>query len=226
MIAKALKGTQVWPNFLQERVLQQCHRGSVIFQEGTPVGFIYLLRDGVVKIAVEDQAGSNHVISIVSGQETPCAILDKLSLVRSTHSYTCEALSSCQLYCIPWATFNWFMKQEFALAREGLFALSDEVELFLHKVRSERSFSGRQRLAQLLLRLHTIQTGQKGKAHAIGLDLSRQELASMIDMARETLTRLLSVLSKRGIIQITSDNIIIQKEDQLSMIATNKKIEN
>ena len=226
IIAKAIKTTKVWPNFLQERVLQQCHRGSMIFQEGTPVGFIYLLREGVVKISVEDQEGSNKVISIVSGQEASCEILDKLSLGRSTHSYTCEALSPCQLYCLPKATFNWLMKQEFELARGVLLTFSDDIEWFLNKIRSETSFSGRQRLAQLLLRLKKTPTGQKGKDNAMGLDLSRQELASLIGVTRETLTRLLGDLSKRGIIKVTSSQIFIKQQKQLSKIGANTQNEN
>ena len=204
-------------------MLQQYHRGSIIFQEGTPIGLIYLLRDGLVKLSVEGPEGKNKTISIVSAAESACEILDKRSLGHLVHSCTCEALSPCQLYCLPKATFIWLMKQEFGLTKEVILTLSEEVGLLLNKVKNETYFSGRQRLAQLLLRLNKIQAEQKGKHNSIFVDLSRQELASMIGMARETLTRLLSDLSKQGIIKITADNIFIQKEDQLAMLGTDMK---
>ena len=224
IIANALKDTPVWADFLKDKILQECPAGTTIFQEGTPVGFIYLLRAGVVKISVEDAEGPNRVVSIVSGHDASCTILNKQSLGRSTHSFTCEALSTCLVNCIPKATFNWLMKQEFRLAQEVLLALADDLDSLLNRVRSEAKFSGRQRLAQLLLHLKTIQPGQKQGDNVIGLDLSRQELASMIGVTRETFTRLLSDLSRRGIIKVTPDHIVIQKEKQLSMIAANAPI--
>lgn len=206
-------------------MLQQYHRGSIIFQEDAPIGFIYLLRDGLIKLSVEGPGGINKPLAIVSTAESACEILDKRSLSRSVHSCTCEALSPCQLYCLPKATFNWLMKQEFGLTQEVILTLSEEVDFLLNKVKNETHFSGRQRLAQLLLRLKKIQAGQKGKHSSIFMDLSRQELASMIGVARETLTRLLSDLSKQGIIKITADNIVIEREDQLAMYGTHNEFE-
>jgi len=226
MIFKAVKGTQSWPSFLQEKIIRRYHSGSMITQEGTPVGFIYLLRSGVVKISVENREGMRIVLWVVSSHGKPCDILDKSSLVRQSHSYTCEALSLCEIYCLPKATFNWLMQQEAGLAREVLLELSSEVEGFVNKIRSESGLGARHRLAEILLQLHSIQTENAEKTQPLILDLSRQELASLLNVARETLTRLLAEFSKRGIIKISGNRIIILKKAQLSMIGTHTENEN
>jgi CRP/FNR family transcriptional regulator len=44
---------------------------------------------------------------------------------------------------------------------------------------------------------------------------TQEELAQMIGSSRETVTRLLATLSRRQIIQITTDSILIRDRDAL-----------
>lgn len=219
-IGKALKTNKVWPDFLRERVLQEYQLGSTIFHQGNVVGFVFLLFEGFVKLSINDGLGGHQVLAVHSATQSPCMILDPLSLDRAVHSYTCESLSRCQLYCFPKPAFLWFMREEFNLAKVALSEVSQELEMFLEQVKRDVNTSGRERLARLLLNLFHLQGPPEGEMHKITLPLNRQELASMIGVTRETFSRLLRGLVQSGAIALSKDDlIIIRKPEQLSKIA-------
>lgn len=226
-IGQALHTNKVWPDFLRERVLQEYQLGSTIFHQGNVVGFVFLLFEGFVKLSINDGIGGHRVIAVHSATQSPCMILDPASLVQAVHSYTCEAVSACQLYCFPKPAFLWFMKEEFNLAKFALSEISQELEMFLDRAKRELNTSGRERLAHLLLSLLYIQGSPEGEMHTITLPLNRQELASMIGVTRETFSRLLRALTQSGAIALSEDDsIIIRKPAELSKIAGLSQISN
>ena len=226
-IGQALHTNKVWPDFLRERVLQEYELGSTIFHQGNVVGFVFMLFEGFVKLSINDGIGGHRVIAVHSATQSPCMILDPLSLDQAIHSYTCEALSDCRVYCLPKPAFLWFMREEFNLVKFALSEVSRELEMFLERAKREVNTSGRERLAHLLLSLLYIQGPPEGEMHTITLPLNRQELASMIGVTRETFSRLLRGLTQSGAIALSEDDmIIIRKLEQLSKIAGPSQIRN
>lgn len=219
-IGNALRTTNVWQDFLQERVLQQYKMGTTVFSEGTIVGFVFLLFDGLIKLSIKDGAGRSRVLAITSATQSPCTILDPLSLDRAIHSYTCETLSDCSVFCLPKPRFLWFMKEEYTLAQLAFTAISDELEKSLNRFKREVNHSGRERFAHLLISLLEIQVKSHGRKSKIIIPLRRQEFSSMIGVTRETFSRLLRGFTQSGIISLTEDGIVIRKPDQLEKIAS------
>jgi CRP/FNR family transcriptional regulator len=75
------------------------------------------------------------------------------------------------------------------------------------------------RLARLLLQW-CVESGVNG-SRAVRIDkwFTQEDIAQMIGSSRETVTRLLSTLSRRQIIQITRDCILIRNSVALNAIA-------
>ena len=75
------------------------------------------------------------------------------------------------------------------------------------------------RTAEVLVRLSREQ-GVKNEENTIDifLDLSRQELASLVGTTRETVTRTLSTLKKDKVIDFDGHKITILNEEQLEQL--------
>lgn len=50
-------------------------------------------------------------------------------------------------------------------------------------------------------------------------DFTQEEMGQMISFSRETVTRLLALLTRREIVQVTSDSIVIQDRPALQELA-------
>ena len=85
------------------------------------------------------------------------------------------------------------------------------------KTLSLGAFSARQRLAAHLLDAQKSESpfGQNG---SIGLNLSRQETADTLGMAKETLIRLLTKFNSEGLVTIEGTSIFVRNSCKLSEV--------
>lgn len=219
-IGKALSSSKILSDFQQERFLQQYQSGSTIFLQGNDVGLVFFLHKGVVKLSINESAGRNRVLEILSAKHSPCTILDPLSLDRDVHSYTCETLMPSKVFCLQKSRFLRFMSAEFDVNKLAFSAVSRDLDFFLDRLKREINSSGRERLAHLLLSLHDLSGEPGGKFPKITVSLNRQELSSMIGVTRETCSRLLGRFVRSGIISLKKDGIVILQAEQLAKIAS------
>lgn len=75
------------------------------------------------------------------------------------------------------------------------------------------------RLAQLLLEWCEESGGNNSRIVQIHKNFTQEEIGQMICSSRETVTRLLAMLSRRQIVQITADRIVIQDRPALQNLA-------
>ncbi|RMH06383.1 MAG: Crp/Fnr family transcriptional regulator [Nitrospirae bacterium] len=205
--------------FLADRYVHRYKARQVIFHEGNPVSFIHLLREGVAKLSVISREGVDRVLHLVSSDPVPCLLLDKLALNRPVHSVTCETLSPCTVYSIRKSTFHQLLTQEETLVQHILHLLSEEAEAYLAKFRDEHLRPAKERLIDILLRLADLY-GVRDASHPTEprFALSRQELASLIGVTRETIARLLTELRKSRYIELRENHIVILNKDGLQRL--------
>ena len=75
------------------------------------------------------------------------------------------------------------------------------------------------RLAQLLLEWCDDSRVDNSRIVQINKNFTQEEMGQMICSSRETVTRLLAMLSKRQIVQITADRIVVQDRTALKDLA-------
>jgi CRP/FNR family transcriptional regulator len=74
-------------------------------------------------------------------------------------------------------------------------------------------------LAQLLLEWCEESAVNNSRTVQINKNFTQEEMGQMISSSRETVTRLLAMLSKRQIVQINSDKIVIRDRPALQDLA-------
>lgn len=185
-------------------------RGKVLFAEGETARGVYMLRTGRATVSISSSEGRIVITRLVQAGD----VLGLNSVLRSSpYDATVTTLEPCRTEFIPRAQLIELIEKSHAGARAVLKILSHELTELTERTRSlVLPQTASARLARLLLEWSK-------KSVRIDRAFTHEEIAQMICSSRETVTRLLANLSRRQIIQITSDSILIGDEAALDKIA-------
>ena len=190
-------------------------RGRVLFTEGEPARGIYLLRSGRAIVSISSSEGKVVILRTAR----PGDVLGLSSaLSHSSYDTTIRTLEPCRTDFVPRAELLKLMQHSHAGTQAVLKILSRELTQVTDRTRSlllPQTASAR--LAKLLLDWSKEANAQD--AARIDKVFTHEEIAQMICATRETVTRLLAGFSRSGVIQITSDSILILDREALKKIS-------
>ena len=176
-------------------------RGIILFAEGDPAQGIYVLKRGCASVSVCSGEGRVVILRLAH----PGEVLGlNCVLCNSCHDTTVKTLAPCYIDFMSRPELMDFIERNQGGANALLMLMSRELSELTERTRSlllPQTASAR--LAKLLL--------ECGRESArIEKVFTQEEIAQMIGSSRETVTRLLTALRKRNIIQITSDSVVIR----------------
>ena len=192
-------------------------RGTVLFAEGERPTGVHILRSGRATVSISSSEG--RVVMLRLAQ--PGDVLGLNSILQDLpYDTTVRTLEPCRTDFIARADLLDFIQQNEAGARAVLMVLSRELGELTERAKSlllPQTVTGR--LARLLL-----EWGKTNGAAAAGTErvdrvFTHEEMAQMICSSRETVTRLLTNFSKRTVIRITPDSILICDRPALEKMA-------
>ena len=183
-------------------------RGKVLFVEGEPVRGIYLLRTGKASISISSSEGRVVILRLAK----PGDVLG-LNSVLNNKSYetTVRTLAPCRTVFISSAELNELIKRSESGARTIMKLLSQELTQLTDRARLlllPQTVRGR--LARLLLEWCKTPHGTNLPVARIDKVFTQEEIAQMICSSRETVARLMAALSRRQVIEVSSDSILVR----------------
>lgn len=192
-------------------------QGKVLFAEGEPARGIYILRTGRATSSISSHDGRVVILRIAVVGD----VLGLNSVLRnSSYNTTMKTIEPC---CTDFISREDFLKLVDGSKRatcavlnilsQELTQLEDRTTSFL------LSKTAVARLAQLLLEWCEESRVNNSRAVQINKSFTQEEIGQMISSSRETVTRLLAMLSKRQIVKIKSDKIVIQDRPALQDLA-------
>jgi CRP/FNR family transcriptional regulator len=188
-------------------------RGAVIFLEGDPGEGFHYVKSGKVKIVKATDDGREHIIKLLSPGDLFAEVLLFNNLPYPATSIAVD--DSC-IGTIKNSDLERLILNNTMLALQLIKALSQRLLYAQQKIKNLALSDVLARTAETLLRLgqeHGV-TGPGGEI-TIMLDMSRQDLASLVGTTRETVTRTLSSLKKEKIVDFDGQKLIILKPDKL-----------
>jgi CRP-like cAMP-binding protein len=195
---------------------QEFKRGQIIFSEGDEgVGF-YVVVTGTVKIYKLSPDGKEQILHIFE-QGEPFAEAAVFSGVPfPAHAL---ALAVSRVFFFPRDSFIEVIKSHPALAMNMMAALSMRLKKFAYMIEALSLKEVPGRLASHLLYLFE----EQDEAEEIDLKISKTHLASLLGTIPETLSRILSKMSKQGLISYKGSKIQIHDYDALADLAEGDK---
>lgn len=198
----------------QRRVL---HEGNYLFQQGEENRQIYAVRSGSVKTFTHTVDGDTQVM----GFHLPGEIVGLDGLDEAVHHCSAQALETTSVCELPLSDFEDICTQIPSLQRQLLKLVSREISqdhkmlMLLAKKNSE------QRLATFLLSL-------SGRFHMRGLSedsfllsMRRQDIASYLGLAVETVSRILSKFDEMKVLNVERKSIEILDREKLFALSEN-----
>lgn len=183
-----------------------------IFRQEQAIGGIYLLEQGKVKMSRTEYCGSGIVIEIAE----PVRILGITSVLSGLPAtVTATTLTTCCAISLDTRLFLTLLEQEPGLTKSLLRLISEYSCEQVIRHAWLGTASSRRRLASLLLRYISSRSPHSNGKIKIQIPLKRVDIAGLLAVRPEHLSRLLSELAKRGVIEQERGWIIVTNLEKL-----------
>ena len=187
-------------------------RGALLFVEEEQPRGVFILCSGRVKLTTSSSEGKKLILKIVEPGEVlglSSAILGK------EYEVSAETIEPCQVNFIKRSDFLQFLNEHTEACFHTAEQLSAKYQMAQREIRSlGLSASTGEKLAKLLLDWCETGTAINGSIR-LKVVLTHEEIAQMLGTTRETITRLLSDLRKKKIIDIKGSTVMVTDRDQL-----------
>ncbi|MBD0726178.1 Crp/Fnr family transcriptional regulator [Flavobacterium sp. L1I52] len=189
-------------------------KGEVIFEEGENVNGIFCVKDGVCKLTKLSQNGKDHIVKLVTKGE----LLGQRSMISEEPvNLSAVALEDMQVCFIPKSEIMGFFDKNNQFSMNVMRTICGDLKEADSQMVNMAQKTVKERLAETLLYLQD--TFGKNEDDSLKIQLSRDELASMIGTATESCIRLLSDFNKLGLIELKGKKIILKDIPKLKKMS-------
>ncbi len=168
------------------------NKGDLIFENGEPADYLYIVQDGTVKLHSDSPSGKALIFEI----STLGGTLNGSAMSTKAYFMSARALTDVTVLRISRQEFFGFVAKYPNVAMELVHLLSSRLKIEYERMVAIQRDEVDRRVCQSLLALAS-RFGPK-------LSLKREELAEYAGITRETTIRVLSRLKKAGIISCSS----------------------
>lgn len=185
-----------------------------LFRAGDPAKYLYVVREGQVKLTRTDIDGREHLLNLVG----PGYFLGFDTIGNPAYSYSAETLTPTVFCRIKHDDIVWLLAEAPQVSLNILLAVNEQLAQARNLIHVLGQKTAVEKVAALLLNLYSSETGGKsGKATA--LHLSRQEMAEILGLTVETVSRIMATLRRKGIIDAPRGRIVISARARLQTLA-------
>jgi CRP/FNR family transcriptional regulator, cyclic AMP receptor protein len=187
-------------------------RGEFIYMPGDPADFVYILRQGRVKLSVLSETGKEIAIDIIQ----PGEIFGEFALVdESPRSNMTQALDDILVWVLSKHDFTQLLASQPKLALSYIRLVGDRRRRMEKKLSDITSKAVSARVCELLHELSTSAVEVETAASDYLVPLTHHDVASLIGAARQTTTTVLNDLERRAIIELGRGWIRVKRLKEL-----------
>lgn len=185
---------------------------AILFRQGDPGAHLYLLNQGLLKLTVSDRSGREQILGLV----TPGMMLGFDSLADEKHTYFAETVTPASVCVLRHKDMLRVLEQNPHVAMRAVAVLNRELADAQRLIRLLGQKSAAEKIASLLLILAEAAYGPGAKP---SLPLMRQEIAEILGLAVETVSRVFTNFREADLIQATRNSVCILDMTRLRAIA-------
>ena len=194
------------------KITNKYKKGQTLFVQGTHPFGLYCISTGNIKLTKTGVDGKETIVRIVNAGD----ILGHRSLFTDEDfGKTATAMEDTEVCFIDKKYILSLMEKNPSVALNIINKLSRDMGNAENKLTSLHQKNVRERLAELLLSLKATHGVKEKDRWRLDLKLTREEMATMIGTANETLIRFMTEFKDAGIIEQEGKVIFIKDEDEL-----------
>lgn len=208
---------------LEESLLEQVslhkhcdvyRKGDTIFREGNRPQGLFAVYSGKVKVYKTNERGKDQILRLTKAGD---ALGYRALISGEQYMATAEALEDSRVCFIPKATFDNLLQTSDKLFSRIIKVLAEDLKVAETQVAAMATKTVRERTAEALI----IINNYYGVAPdgSLAVTMSREDLASMVGTATESLIRMLSEFKTEGLIDLKDKKILIKDLKKLEKAA-------
>jgi CRP-like cAMP-binding protein len=190
-------------------------KGQVIFREGAYPTGIFFIKEGKVKKYKVDKEGREQIVYVANTGEL---IGFHALLAEERYPDSAAVLEDSKIVFIPKDDFLDVLNTSKVLARRLLKTLSHEFAVFANSLALFAQSSVRERFAMQLVLLREKYKQNFVPGMDVEINMSREDLASLVGTVRENILRILKDFKEEGILETKGRKIIIKDIKKLLSI--------
>lgn len=184
------------------------NKGEVVVQEGERSDTLYVVHQGCVKLSKYNESGKENIMRFLF----PGDFFGQDSLLhQKPHPANAEVLEPSAICSINKHDFDQLLEHDPKLAYHFLLAISNLLRETDEWNSSLSAMTTEQKIAKLLLYFHT----RNHAKHEIRLPVFKKDMALLLGITPETLSRKLTMMQTQGLLQVTGNCILILQLEQL-----------
>lgn len=187
-------------------------KGSVLFMEGDSGEALYVIKQGRMKISKSTPDGREQILHMLKDGDI---FAEVILFDQGPYPATAEAVEDSSCWLLRSLDMEKLLQTQPTLAVKMLRVMSRRLRQAQMLIRDLALHDAYGRLAGLLLRSIRREGKRTDEGIILNLELTRQEMASMIGTSRETVARILSRFQKDGILVLDKQRIIVLDEEKL-----------
>jgi len=181
-------------------------KNQVIFDQGDPGSSLIILKSGLVKISLVDSNDHEFIIKTLGEND----FFGEMSLLDGgRRSASAIAVEDTRVLIVYRDDFVRLIKKNPSVALHLLTALTQRLRMTTDNITNLTFFDAYGKVARCLLDLAEKNGRKEAEGIVLDIKLSRQELANMAGLTRETFARILKEFQVRGCLKTRGKQIII-----------------
>ncbi len=194
--------------------LLRYEKGQTLFQENEPAYGYFIICHGAVKLSHHLDDGRTHIVAVLG----PGDLLGLEAQATGRFRVEAEAMAPTEVGFIDKHDLQSLVERFPALATALIEKLAEELGELQERVWATARPGAPSRLAYLLLDLADTHGRDHPEGTEIALALTREELAEMAGVSRETASLTLSRFAKRGWIDAEGRRIVVRDAESLNAL--------
>lgn len=196
----------------QHKINNTYKKGQTLFVQGNHPFGIYCISRGNIKLTKTGVDGKETIVRIAQGGD----ILGHRSLFTDdNYSATATAMEDTEVCFIDKKFILKIIENNPTVALNIINKLSRDMGAAEKKLSSLHQKNVRERLAELIISLKASHGVKENGRWKVDLKLTREEMATMIGTANETLIRFMTEFKEAGILEQEGKTIFIKDEEEL-----------
>lgn len=197
----------------EEKELRHCRKKEIIYSEGNYPKGVYFVNSGKIKTYRTNDDGKEFITGLYGSGD----FFGYLPLLEdSKYPDSATALEDAEIYLIPKDDFFSLITKNLEVARKFIKMLSGSLHEKEDQLLKLAYNSVRKRVAEALVNLHNRYNTDNQQGFSI--NLSREDLASIVGTSQETAIRTLSDFKDENLISIKGGKIEILNLQKLASI--------
>ncbi len=187
-------------------LVKRYNKNQVIFQEEETGNYMYIVVSGKVKVSKSNASGRESILAI----HQPGDFFGEMSLLDGkTAPATVSAMEDCKIISVSRQDFSNYLMTNQKVMHQMIQVLCSRLRQVWSQVHFLSHSSADARIRAGILQLSSRYGLADNRGVLINLRITHQELAEMVGTSRETVTRTLATLRRKGILKIDQRRMIL-----------------